>query len=255
MDALVEGPLNLVSDGPVDRKNKWRSYREGRHTPSAGLIEGIESRFPGSRAVLNHPVWQVLRLDRPLQDEVPGLLAQLPLTLFATIKGSGAAARCAPMSPLGWDTRRLRRLEREVGFNTLACLVALMRLAAESGDSAGAHRFGRSICRVLLMMGGWLFSHGVAQPFADYVERFLLPMAAHAGQQNGFGEMGFLAAARRLAGAANAVAAAENTALRGHYCADLMLGLLYDKFSMELSGLVTSTPSAAVMPGPVGACS
>lgn len=97
-------------------------------------------------------------------------------------------------------------------------------------------------------MGGWLFSHGIAQPLANYAEHLLLPMASYAGQQNGFGEMGFLAAARRLAGVANAVAADENTALRGHYCADLMLDLLDDKFSMELSALVASTTSAGVRP-------
>lgn len=32
------------------------------------------------------------------------------------------------------------------------------------------------------------------------------------------------------------------------HCADLMLDLLCDKFSMESRGLVTSTPPAAVMP-------
>lgn len=181
MDGLIEGPLNLASDGPVDRKNKWRSYREGKHTPSADLVEDIETRFPGSGAVLNHPIWQLLRLDRPLHAEVPGLLAQLPPALYASVKGRGAAAHGPSISLSGWDARRLRRLEREVGLNALACLVALMRLAAESGDSANAHRFGRSLCRVLLMMGGWLFSHGIAQPLADYAEHLLFPTVTYAG--------------------------------------------------------------------------
>lgn len=249
MDALVEGPLSLTSDGPVDRKNKWRSYREGKHTPSAGLVEGIESRFPGSRAVLNHPVWQLLRLDRPLHAEVSGLLAQLPPVLYVLVKDCGPAAHGASISLSGWDARRLRRLEREVGLNTLACFVALMRLAAESGDSAGAHRFGRSLCRVLLMMGGWLFAHGIAQPLGDYVERWVLPMASHAGQQNGFGEMGFLVGARRLARACSAIAADENVALTSVRQADLMLDLLDDRFSLELSALVTQTASIGLGAG------
>ncbi len=248
MDVLVEPAPDVVGGGPIDRKNKWRSYREGRHTPSAGLVEAVEAQFPGGRGVLCHPVWRVLRLDRPVHDEVSGLLAQLPPALYSVIRGDGDVACGAHISPSGWDARRLRRLERQAGFDALACLVVLLRLAADSGDSAGAHRFGRALCRMLLMMGDWLFAHGVAQPLAEYIEQRLLPMAAHAGQQIGFGEIGFLAGARRLARVANAVAANENTALTFPQRADLMLDLLDDKFSLELSALVASRKTAEARP-------
>ena len=248
MDVLVEPAPDVVGGGPIDRKNKWRSYREGRHTPSAGLVGAVEAQFPGGRGVLSHPVWRVLRLDRPVHGEISSLLAQLPPKLYSVVRGSGGAARVAQISPSGWDVRRLRRLEREVGFDALACLVVLLRLAAEGGDSTGAHSFGRALCRVLLMMGGWLFAHGVAQPLAEYVEQWLLPMAAHAGRQSGFGEMGFVAGARRLARVASAITANESTALTSLQRADLMLDLLDDKFNLELSALLASTKTAEVRP-------
>ena len=98
------------------------------------------------------------------------------------------------------------------------------------------------------MMGGWLFAHGVAQPLAEYVEQWLLPMAAHAGRQSGFGEMGFVAGARRLARVASAITANESTALTSLQRADLMLDLLDDKFNLELSALLASTKTAEVRP-------
>ena len=97
------------------------------------------------------------------------------------------------------------------------------------------------------MMGGWFFRHGIAQPLSDYVEHLLLPLAVHAGQQDGFGELGFLAAARRLAKFANAIAARENALPTS----DLMLDLLDDMFNVELSTLVASTTSAGATPYPV----
>lgn len=101
---------------------------------------------------------------------------------------------------------------------------------------------------MLLMMGGWLFAHGVAQPLAEYAEQWLLPMAAHAGQQNGFGKMGFLTGARRLARVANVIAGNENTALTSLQRADLMLDLLDDRFGLELSALVASSATADALP-------
>ena len=248
MDVLVEPTRDAASGGPIDRKNKWRSYREGRHTPSAGLVEAVEARFPGGRDVLRHPVWRVLRLDRPMHDGISSLLAELPPRLYSVVSAAGDAERGARFSPCEWDARRLRRLERVVGFDALACLVVLLRIAAEGGDSAGAHKFGRALCRLLLMMGGWLFAHGVAQPLADYVEQWMLPMAAHAGDQNGFGEMGFVTGAKRLAQAANTIAANENTALTSLQRADVMLDLLDDRFNLELSALLASTKTAVVRP-------
>ncbi|MEO8731659.1 MAG: hypothetical protein ABI410_20105 [Rhodoferax sp.] len=243
MDALIEERQTSGADTPVDRKNKWRSYRDGRHTPSTALAGAIERQFPGSHAVLDHPMWQLLRLDRSLQVSIPNLLSQLPPCHFAIVRSGSAAAQSNFVLTSDWSARRLRKLEREAGLDALACLIMLLRKALESGDSRQAHMFGRSLCRMLLLMGRWLYAHGIAQPMVNYVENVLLPMTAYEGCRYSFGEQGYLGAATQLIRAANMIEANENKLLTSVQKAELMLDLLDDKFSLELSALVTPIAS------------
>jgi hypothetical protein len=246
MDALIECDPTSQTRSPVNLKNKWRSYRNGRHTPNLALVKAVETKFPGSFAVLNHSLWPLFCMDRSVEVEILSLLSRLPPNVFTVVRGGSIESHHGLVLPSGWDLQRLRRLERQAGLDALACLVALLRNAIESGDRREAHMFSRSLCRMMLMMGRWLYAHGIAQPMVDYLEELLLPLAAHDGQRHSFGEQGFRSAANRLIGTASMFEANENLLLTDVQKADLMLDFLDDKFSSELSVLVGSIacPSA-----------
>lgn len=210
------------------------------HPPSTALVKTIERRFPGSLAVLDHPVWRLLRLDRSLQIAIPNLLSQLPPHVFTVVRSGNTTAQSDIVLTSDWNTRRLRKLERQAGLDTLACLIMLLRKTQESGDSRQAHMFGRALCKMLLLMGRWLYAHGIAQPMVSYVENVLLPMAAQEGCRHGFGEQGYFGAATQLIRAANMIEANANKLLTSVQKADLMLDLLDDKFTLDLSVLVTA---------------
>ena len=86
MDGLVEGPAASLHEGPEDRKNKRRSYKHGRHTPSHRLAQETEAKFPGSARLLNHPVWPALRMDKNPDQLVADLLTQVPPDIFSVLR-------------------------------------------------------------------------------------------------------------------------------------------------------------------------
>mgnify|MGYP007038346050 CR=1 FL=1 len=55
-------------DGLVDRPCQWNKYESGRHLPSLGLQEKVETVYPGSSILLNYPIWDLLK-QRPPSDE------------------------------------------------------------------------------------------------------------------------------------------------------------------------------------------
>jgi hypothetical protein len=191
MDTLIEARLNLPGPAVADRKNKWRSYRDGKHTPSDALVTAIDARAPQSGSLLNHSVWQALRLDRPVQAGLEGA----PHDLLARIH---TTADQQSLRIASWNWRMLRALEREANLNGLACWIVLLRAAVGAGDSHSAFLFGLSLCRTLLLCGKWLEERHIAADLASYIEKSILPLAAHDGQSHSFGEQGFVEAARQL---------------------------------------------------------
>jgi len=250
MDAWLAVRLALSDDARIDRKKQWRSYKYGRHSPSAPLVAAIEPWLPGSRALFNHPLWQILRIDLKVQDQLAGLLVLLPPAIYSLFRGNATPDQPHLVQLDGWDASRLRRLQRQVSLDSLACLIALLRLFAEEGRGAQAYVFSRAVCRSLLVMGPWLSSHGIAQPLADYVERYLLPLGMDRGWQHSFGGGGFLRAAQVLALAAEVAEWHEDESLDINQQADLRLDLLEDRFTIAMSTLIRSVPIAGASPDP-----
>lgn len=241
MDGLVEGPAASLHEGPEDRKNKWRSYKNGRHTPSHLLAQETEAKFPGSARLLNHPVWQALRLDKDPDQLVANLLIQLPPEIFSVLR-SGKHSTKAPLDLDGWSRLRLRRLESQVGLDALASLVLLIRLAVNTQMQELAFEFGSALCRLLLMMGPWLTTRGIASPLAEYITEGVLALGHHNDQHHCFSAEGFVKASHRLHQSAWVIEGNENKRLTPRDRATLLLDLLGDKFSTPFSDMVTTCP-------------
>lgn len=250
MDAWLAARLALSDDGRIDRKKKWRSYQYGRHSPSEPQVAAIESLLPGSRALFNHPLWQILRIDLKVQDQLAGLIVLLPPAIYSLVRGNATPDQPHLVQLEGWNATRLRRLQRQVSLDSLACLIVLLRLSAEEGCGAQAFVFSRAVCQSLLLMGPWLSSHGIAQPLADYVERYLLPLGSDRGWQHSFGEGGFLRGSEELARAAEVAEWHEDEPLDFSQQADLRLDLLEDRFTIAMSTLVRAVPIPGASPDP-----
>lgn len=233
MDALVEAPLNLPGPATAVKKNKWRGYRDGTHTPNDALVSAIDARFPNSSSVLNHSLWKALRLDRPVRaglDGVPhGLLARIHTT-----------ADQQSLRLDGWSWRMRRALEREASLDALACWVVLLRAAADAGCSHSAFGFGLSLCRTLLLLAPVLERGEIAAALGAYIEESILPLTAHEGFQHSFGKIGFVNASRHLWRQAWMVDAESNTPRTWQQRADIALDLLYDLYTVDMSTLIVT---------------
>lgn len=250
MDGLLEVTLTLSADTRVDRKSAWRGYQKGRHTPSAELVTTIDALHPGTQALLNHPVWQLLRLDRALSDQIPDLLGWLPPALHRLV-WDPSAPRQRPSMRKDWSGPRLRRLQRHIGLDSLACLVALLRQSADAGGGIQAFHLSRALCQTLLILGPWICSHGIAQALADYVEKFLLPLATHRGWQHSFAGGGFLYASRRLDEFTMRIECEQDLEPTHRQKIDLRLDLLKHRYyKVDPSMFIESVGSATSTPDP-----
>jgi hypothetical protein len=239
MDTLVEIADASASRDPQDKKNKWRGYAHGRHTPSPQLVQEIDRRFPEAARLLNHPLWSALRMDGNTEEQVKALLIQVHPDIFAIIRPRSWTAH-TPLTLDGWNKRRLRVLEHHVSLDTLASLVLLLRLAANAGENKLAFEFGASVCRVLLMMGPWLTAHGIARPLSEYLAEHVLVLGQYNGQHHCFSEVGFIKASRLLALTARTVEASENERLTVRMRTGLLIDLFDDKFTKSFSDLVVT---------------
>lgn len=169
---------------------------------------------------------------------------------YFLIKATAMPSRSRPLLPERESTRQLRRLERQADLDSLACLLALMERAASEGDHRWAFKVSQALCRTLLVMGPWLYAHGIAMPLGDYFEQLLLPIGTHVDRCHRFSCGGFLNAVRRLARTAMSIEADENRQFSPTERVELMLDLLDDKFSVDLSALIDSVPAGQTLRSP-----
>ncbi|WP_448670204.1 hypothetical protein [Pseudoxanthomonas mexicana] len=72
----------------------------------------------------------------------------------------------------------LKKLEQRAGWDAVAAVTIVLRLAHEKGDQEGAHRAGRSLYRLLLMMAVTSSAYWIAPEVFAYFIHFIFPLAA-----------------------------------------------------------------------------
>jgi hypothetical protein len=83
-------------------------------------------------------------------------------------------------------------IEEIATTDSYAGLVLLARLAYAKRDLELAESLTRSAERVILLLGNWLWAHGMAQPMADYFEIGICSMIKPEVRPRAFGPNGFL---------------------------------------------------------------
>jgi len=242
MDQRLENQLRDKA-GERDNKNKWRSYRLGRHTPSADLVDSIEITYSGGHAVLNHVLWKTLRLDSPISSHADLWLGELPPEIQGIIYQRDAKLRFEKKICRSLNQTHLSMLERRVGPDALACLIVLLRLAAENGDAHFAQSLSRRICRMLLILGPILGAMGIRTALVQYFEQEILPLSTQSGRHYQFWSKGYLLAAYELNLLANLIEEDENRAFTDTERIALRIDIL-DGWRRGLSrNVVTTAPT------------
>lgn len=180
-------------EGTPFHRNKWRQYRSGRHTPLKTFVTDIDHRCRGSRMEFDHVIWDVLRLGLPAAQHADDWLQRLDPRVQISIWNKPTKLTTAGRTrPLRLDKRTLEMIERRAGLDALACLTILLREAHETGLAEYAHDLSRWLCRMLLLTGAELFSHGVATALYDFYDELILPLASRQGLYRTYAGISFL---------------------------------------------------------------
>lgn len=173
--------LALIKTGRSGREldpnvaaKKLRGYRLGRRTPSKELVEEVEGLCPGSRSVLEHVIWSVLRADRPVPRSktswISRLNPEIQRVIYRKTKGR-------PLDRTRWwriDCTSEPMLERRAGLDSLAGFLALIRIAINGGDVDYAERLSPYVCKSLLILATGLSTLGILLPMFELIEREFL---------------------------------------------------------------------------------
>lgn len=183
---------------PIPGASAQASRKLGLHTPSRNLVGPIETTYAGGHAVLDHVLWKTLRLDRLITSHADLWLGELPPDIQGIVYQSDAKLRFEKKICRSLNQTHLSMLERRVGPDALACLIVLLRLAAENGDAHFAQSLSRSICRMLLILGPILGVMGIRTALVQYFEQEILPLSSQSGRHYQFWSKGYLLAAYEL---------------------------------------------------------
>lgn len=157
--------------------NIWLSYLRGQHDPRR-ILPTVEKARPGINACLRSPLWPALTDKQLTRPQINKLLLQLVPEIrnvvWAGAQNGTAGARQAAM------------LEQRAQLDALAAEILLLRLAYLDGRHEAAYQWGRSVWRMMVLLGAELTHGGIAQALADLLEERLMPMARLEGVRFGF---------------------------------------------------------------------
>lgn len=148
---------------------KWRTYRKGRHNPKPELIRRLEAAYPGTQRLFDHVLWDVLRPRLAAANHAHAWLGRLSPQVATVIANLKTRTRDG-----GLQGGALTRLERIADLDAMACVIVFLRLAMETQPVPNTFQLSRTLCRMVIISGPFLYSHGVAVPFAEYLDLFLL---------------------------------------------------------------------------------
>ena len=151
-------------------RNKWRTYREGLHSPKAVLVRRVEDLYPGTQILFDHVLWDVLRPRLAATIHAHAWLGRLSSRVAKVIANPKSRTREG-----GLQEGTLSRLQRIADLDAMACVIVFLRLAMESQQGTrDTFHLTQALCRMVIMSGAFLYTHGIAVPFAEYLDLFLL---------------------------------------------------------------------------------
>jgi hypothetical protein len=229
MEKVLEpGAFGVDDSGTAYKRNKWRSYRLGKHTPSPALVQAIEQLRPGTLRVFDHVLWDTLRPGCTLAHH----------QLLNRLGPSACKILSSPQLRNKNGTLRgdlVERVERIADLDGFACLVTLLRDAINAKNDADVEHLSVALCRSAIAAGPLLYSLGIAGPFADYINGHLLCRAIADGRVHGLNAHDYLLRAKLSARIVYAAAGNENCRLTYPEKVDFILDVLRGRYGERLA--------------------
>lgn len=179
---LVEPSAYKVDAGDKSRihmhSNKWIRYARGTVTPQNALVASVDEKYPGSAALINHPMW--LLLDR--QFSSLGQLARVKTCFAPQVQLEIDVVR----SPAQWTSPNFailyaRKLVLLEPFNALGAIAYLLWQAKLRADTFAQAGWVRCAYSAMLVHGADLRSLGIALPMFELLKQHLLCAVEHDG--------------------------------------------------------------------------
>ena len=179
---------------------RWGDYKNGRHKPSAPVVDLTEKRVPGAKAIFQSPLWDALRLEKSavsVARDLQGATSREGDELLLWMLD-----RQPPCHDHRWLRKRCRTMVTDGSLEGLTVLTVCMRLAGRAGEQCLALTFYRHATDCLKILGCWFYLHGIAQAIAEYYEKALLPACCSKHELGTFSASYYLNSVGALAGAA-----------------------------------------------------
>lgn len=180
---LVPEGFAHAADGSLSHRNRMIRYREGKHVPRFDLVARAETRFPGGRALLEHPYWEILDPDRDVAVDAGAWLARLGADVqrLMVMPSRFVVDHVAKRRPI--TSVSLRQLENLGTFEALAATALLLRETLQTGNTLRAYNCAASFWRLLLLIGSSVPFFDVLPAMAELADKALLRQVVHRGEQ------------------------------------------------------------------------
>lgn len=187
------GAFRTDAYGGNYRLNKWNGYKIGLHTPKASLVDSINRKAEGTKDEFEHVLWETLRLSRPAAENVDEWIRRLSPDTQNILWAKKSSVTGGNRRIRKIHSKALKMIERRASLDALACLTMLLREAHETDQQQLSFQIGKSLCRVLLMLGEFLIGSGICRPLYDYYETSILPLSSWKGTYFSFKGVDFRA--------------------------------------------------------------
>lgn len=122
------------SNGRIAYRGKWKGYEYGIHCPIEKLQREVDSRFPGSRHELNHPIWSILQQVNSANLDVEACFGMLDPNLRVILYKRGSVADGAIWIRKKFNNKLGMILLRQSSLDGLAALLLYWYEANESNN-------------------------------------------------------------------------------------------------------------------------
>lgn len=150
-------------EGGTEYKNKWAKYRDGKHAPNAYLIGKVENKTHGSSSEFNHPLWQVLLLQRTCTVDLDYWFKQLGLETQLLFSGNVKKEGFLTKSRKSFDDFKLAsKLLSQSNLDSLTALILYWHEAGLDDSSFFQGRLAKYIYKSLLIMAPHFEGRGIS---------------------------------------------------------------------------------------------
>ncbi len=100
-ETITPDCIGLDKDKKKSRSKQWRKYENGKVTPKQDRIQAVEKIYPGTAALINLPLWDLLSMNRPNPEKLRSIMAITRPNLakyISTIKCSSELYKGQPLT-------------------------------------------------------------------------------------------------------------------------------------------------------------